>query len=49
MDEAVTDDEWAAEVAEYMTLHSLPSLLHVDDDGTTAELLIEVGGLDVDV
>ncbi len=46
---SVTDEEWAAEVAEYMSLHSLPSLLHVDSDGKTAELLIEVGGPDVDV
>jgi hypothetical protein len=45
----MTDAEWDAEVAEYMSLHSLPSLLHVDSEGKTAELLIEVGGVDVDV
>ena len=45
----MTDEEWDAAVAEYMTLHSLPSLLHVDPDEETAELLIEVGGSDVAV
>jgi hypothetical protein len=47
--EAMTDEEWGAEIAEYLALHSLPSLLHVDADGGTAELLIEVGGADVAV
>jgi hypothetical protein len=45
----MTDEEWDAEVAEYVRLHSLPSLLHVDADEQTAELLIEVGGSDVAV
>lgn len=45
----MTDEEWDAEVAEYIRLHSLPSLVHADADEQTAELLIEVGGADVAV
>ncbi len=45
----MTDEEWDAAIAEYLALHSLPSLLHADADGGTAELLIEVGGADVAV
>lgn len=45
----MTDEEWDAEIAEYIRLHSLPSVLHVDSAEGTAELLIEVGGTDVAV
>jgi len=45
----MTDEEWDAAIAEYLALHTLPSLLHVDAGGGTAELLIEVGGADVAV
>lgn len=45
----MTDEEWDAEIAEYIALHHLASLAHVNSDEETAELLIEVGDADVAV
>ena len=45
----MTDDEWADELADYLTLHSMPSVLVTDSEEQTAELLIEVGGGEPDV
>ena len=46
---SVTDDEWADELAGYIALHSMPSVLVTDSEEQTAELLIEVGGGEPDV
>ena len=45
----MTDEEWDVEIAEYIALHSLTSLVHADSDEETAELLIDVGDADVAV